>query len=284
VRVRHVAITHPTETFGSGLHRTAWDQGTGVAGPLVRYQPTSFARFIGVERRHPFGHRESFRPRQTPSHCALGLSVLAEPATTKGIARMDQLLIERKVERRRKRRRGIIALLAALSALTIGAGSVSLALFTDTDSSTWSFTTGSIDIESNPAVLTAITDMMPGDVAADSLTITNAGTADLRYAMTTTATNALGDELDVEVRGEDVDGACDDFDGAVVVAAGTPLDGAGFGSSVQGAQAGDRVLVGGASEVLCFQVSLPLTTLDAFQGVTSDATFNFLAEQTANNP
>jgi predicted ribosomally synthesized peptide with SipW-like signal peptide len=197
---------------------------------------------------------------------------------------MDQLLIERKVARRRKRRRGIIALLAALSALTIGAGSVSLALFTDSDSSTWSFTTGTIDIESNPAVLTAITAMMPGDVAADSLTITNAGTADLRYAMTTAATNALGDELDLEVREEDADGACDDFDGAAVVVAGTALDGAGFGSSAQGADAGDRVLVGGASELLCFQVSLPLGTANAFQGASSAATFSFLAEQTANNP
>jgi predicted ribosomally synthesized peptide with SipW-like signal peptide len=197
---------------------------------------------------------------------------------------MDQLVLERQIERRRKRRRGIAALLAAVSALTIGAGSVSLALFTDQDSSTWSFTVGTIDIESNPAVMTAITGMMPGDTVADSLTISNAGTATFRYAMTTVATNALGDELDVAVRGEDVDGACDDFDGAVVIAAGTALDGAGFGSAVQGPQAGDRVLVGGASEVLCFQVTLPFGTANAFQGATSLATFNFLAEQTANNP
>jgi predicted ribosomally synthesized peptide with SipW-like signal peptide len=197
---------------------------------------------------------------------------------------MDQLVIERQVERRRKRRRGIIALLAALSALTLGAGSVSLALFTDTDSSTWSFTTGTIDIESNPAVLTAITAMMPGDTAADSLTITNAGTADLRYAMTTVATLALGDELDLAVREEDAGGGCAAFTGAVVVAAGTALDGAGFGSSAQGPQAGDRVLTGGASEVLCFQVTLPQLTTNAFQGVSSAATFTFRAEQTANNP
>jgi Camelysin metallo-endopeptidase len=197
---------------------------------------------------------------------------------------MDQLVIERRIERRRKRRRGIVALLGALSALTIGAGSVSLALFTDSDSSTWAFTTGTIDIESNPAVLTAITAMMPGDVAADSLTISNAGTADFRYAMSTVATNALGDELDLAVRAEDVDGGCDDFDGAAVVAAGTTLDGAGFGSAAQGAQAGDRVLTGGSSEVLCFQVSLPLATANAFQGVSSAATFSFSAEQTANNP
>jgi Camelysin metallo-endopeptidase len=198
---------------------------------------------------------------------------------------MDPLVIEHQIERRRKRRRGIIALLSALAALTLGAGSFSLAQFTDTDSSTWSFTTGTIDINSNPAVLTAVTAMMPGGTAADSLTISNDGTADLRYAMSTVATNALGDELDLEVRELDLDTVgCNDFDGAVVVAGGTALNGASFGDPTQGADAGDRVLTAGNSEVLCFQVSLPLTTLDAFQGATSAVTFTFDAEQTANNP
>ena len=197
---------------------------------------------------------------------------------------MDQLVLERQVERRRKRRRGIAVLLAALSALTIGAGSVSLALFTDQDSSTWSFTTGTIDIESNPAVMTAITGMMPGDVVSDSLTISNAGNATLRYAMSTVATNALGSQLTAEVRAEDAGGGCAAFTGAVLVPGGTTLNGAGFGSAAQGPQLGDRTLAGGASEVLCFKVTLPLNTANAFQGATSTATFTFAAEQTANNP
>ena len=197
---------------------------------------------------------------------------------------MDQTTVERQVANRRRRRRGIVALLAGLSALTIGAGSVSLALFTDSDSSTWSFTVGTIDIESNPAVITAVTGLMPNGMAADSLTISNAGTATLRYAMTTTATNALGGQLTVAVRAADAGGGCAAFTGAVIVASGTTLNGAGFGSSAQGAQAGDRVLAGGASEVLCFQVSLPQNTDNTFQGATSLATFTFNAEQTANNP
>jgi spore coat-associated protein N len=197
---------------------------------------------------------------------------------------MDQLVIERQVERRRKRRRGVVVLLAALSALTYGAGSVSLALFTDSDNSTWSFTTGTIDIESNPSLVTAIGAMMPGDVASDSLTISNAGTATFRYAMSTLATNALGGQLTAEVREADAGGGCAAFTGAVVVTGGTTLNGASFGSAAQGAQAGDRVLAGGASEVLCFRITLPLNTLNAFQGVTSVATFTFNAEQTANNP
>jgi spore coat-associated protein N len=197
---------------------------------------------------------------------------------------MNETTVEQSVARRRRRRRGLVALLAALSALTFGAGSFSLALFTDSDSSTWSFTTGTIDIESNLAVVTAVTGMMPGSVAADSLTISNLGNATLRYAMTTAATNALGGQLTVAVRAEDAGGGCAAFTGAVVVAAGTTLNGAGFGSSIQGPDAGDRVLAGGASEVLCFRVTLPMLTGNAFQGVSSVATFTFNAEQTLNNP
>jgi hypothetical protein len=197
---------------------------------------------------------------------------------------MDHLDIERRVARHGKRRSRIAILVAALSVLTLGAGSFSLALFTDTDTSTWSFTTGSIDLESNPAVMTAIPAMMPGDVAADSLTIVNNGTATLRYAMSTVATNALGGQLTVAVRAEDAGGGCAAFTGAVIVAAGTTLNGAAIGNAAQGAQAGDRTLAGGASEVLCFRVTLPLSTNGTFQAATSLATFTFAAEQSANNP
>jgi predicted ribosomally synthesized peptide with SipW-like signal peptide len=197
---------------------------------------------------------------------------------------VDQNQDQDRTKRRRTRRRGIIALLTALAALTLGAGSVSLAFFTDSDSSTWSFTTGTIDIESNPAVVTAVTGLMPGGSASDSLTISNAGTATLRYAMSTVATNALGGQLTLAVRAEDAGGGCAAFTGAVIVASGTTLNGAAIGSAAQGAQAGDRTLAGGASEVLCFRVSLPMATGNAFQGVSSVATFTFDAEQTANNP
>jgi hypothetical protein len=64
---------------------------------------------------------------------------------------------------------------------------VSLALFTDSATSTWAFTTGTIDITSSPAVVTAITGMMPGDKATSPLTIANAGNATFRYAMSTVA-------------------------------------------------------------------------------------------------
>lgn len=196
---------------------------------------------------------------------------------------MDMQVVNVQVERRRKRRRGIVALLGAVSLLTIGAGTISLARFTDTTSSTWSFTAGTIDISTNPTVFTAITSMMPGDNATQPLTVTNGGTGDLRYAMSTAATNALGDQLTLTIKTEDAGGGCAAFTGTSVLAA-TALDGAGFGSANQGIDAGDRNLAAGASEVLCFRVSLALSTGNAFQGASSAATFTFDAEQTANNP
>src|SRR5258706_14919145 len=192
---------------------------------------------------------------------------------------MDTQLTDRQVERRRKRRRGIVALLGAVSILTIGAGSMSLAQFTDSATSTWAFATGTIDVNTSPAVLTAISNMLPGDTATQALTVSNAGTGDLRYAMSVAATNPLGAALQLTVKTQDGGGGCAAFTGTSVLAA-TALNGAGFGSSAQGAQAGDRNIAAGATEVLCLRVSLPLSTGNALQGTSAAATFTFDAEQT----
>lgn len=196
---------------------------------------------------------------------------------------MDPSIYESDRRRRRKRRRGLIALLAAASLLTIGSGSFSLAQFTDSATSTWSFTTGTIDVNTSPTVFTSITNMLPGDTSTQALTVTNGGTGDLRYAMSTVATNALGTQLQLTIKTQDGGGGCAAFTGTTVVAA-AALNGAGFGSNAQGAQAGDRSLAAGASEVLCFRVSLALSTGNAYQGASSAATFTFEAEQIANNP
>ncbi|MCP5025756.1 MAG: hypothetical protein GY929_05675, partial [Actinomycetia bacterium] len=57
-----------------------------------------------------------------------------------------------------------------------------------------------------------------------------------------------------------------------------------FGDVTQGSQAGDRVLAAAANEALCFNVSLPLGAANSAQGLSTTATFDFVAEQTANNP
>jgi spore coat-associated protein N len=182
---------------------------------------------------------------------------------------------------RRRRRRGILALLLGLTTVSLGAGMFSLAIFTDSAASTGTFATGTIDITSSPTVAFTVTNMVPGDTNTQALTIANAGTASLRYAMTADATNALGAELTLTVK--TIGTSCAAFDGTSVLAA-TSLDAAAIGSPTQGPQAGDRTLAAAASEVLCFRVTLPLTSNDTFQGANSAATFTFDAEQTANNP
>jgi spore coat-associated protein N len=175
-----------------------------------------------------------------------------------------------------------LALAAALglSAISLGAGAMSLAIFTDSAASTGTFTTGTIDITSSPTVAFTLAAMMPGDANTQALTIANAGTGALRYSLTTVATNTLGDALTLTVK--TLGTSCAAFDGTTVLAA-TALDGAAIGNPAQGADSGDRALAAASSEVLCFRVTLPLTTGNTLQGVNSSVTFTFDAEQTANN-
>jgi hypothetical protein len=46
---------------------------------------------------------------------------------------------------------------------------------------------------------------------------------------------------------------------------------------------GDRTLAAAAVETLCFRVSLPGATGNAFQGAATTATLTFDSEQTKNN-
>jgi predicted ribosomally synthesized peptide with SipW-like signal peptide len=76
---------------------------------------------------------------------------------------LDTAIEER---RRRRRRRGLIVLLLTFSLASLGAGLFSLALFTDTDASSGSFTAGTIDIATNPSTLFSVTGIMPATAAA----------------------------------------------------------------------------------------------------------------------
>ena len=173
-----------------------------------------------------------------------------------------------------------LATALGLSAISLGAGAMSLAIFTDSAASTGTFTSGTIDITSSPTVAFTLAAMMPGDANTQALTIANAGTGALRYSLTTVATNTLGDALTLTVK--TLGTSCAAFDGTTVLAA-TALDGATIGNPAQGADSGDRALAAASSEVLCFRVTLPLAAGNTLQGVNSSVTFTFDAEQTANN-
>lgn len=195
---------------------------------------------------------------------------------------------------RRRRRSLLMLLMAALAVLSIGASKLSLAFFTDQETVDGVFTTGSIDLDGTAVdnLMLTTAGLMPGTSVTDDVLISNVGTAQLRYAMSTSSTNAdakaLRTVLTLTVKTIDVTTPgtpCNDFDGTSVLAATVlGVNTAAFGSPTVGAQAGDRTLNAAASETLCFRVTLPAGTGNAFQSATTTTTFTFDAEQTANNP
>ncbi len=170
-------------------------------------------------------------------------------------------------------------------------GSGGLALFTDTASvPSNTFSTGTVDISTSPTTaLVTFSAMAPGDTVTAPLTVTNDGTMALRYALTNTTTeDVLAAALDLTIKSGVT--TCTDVgfsaDGTVVYATGDLGSTTGvdtIGDPTTGAQAGDRALAAAGSEILCFNVSLPLATGDTSQGLTSTATLAFAAEQTVNN-
>ena len=181
---------------------------------------------------------------------------------------------------------GILAMLVAVLSLSV------LALFTDTASvPANTFSTGTLDISTSPTTaLVTFSGMAPGDQVTNPITVTNAGNMQLRYAVTSTTTeNTLAAQLDLTIKSgvTTCTNAGFGVDGTVVYATGDLGSTTGvnvIGNPAQGAQAGDRTLNASANEILCFNVSLPSSTGNTFQGLTTTATFAFQAEQTTNNP
>lgn len=189
--------------------------------------------------------------------------------------------------------RTILMGLLAIGILVVGIGVGTGAIWSDTQSvDANTFSTGTVDISTTPAsAVVTYSNMAPGDSTTQSLVVDNLGTLELRYAISSSATNTdlkgLKDQLVLTIKTIDVTTPlvpCDNFDGTQLYTG--DLDGttgALVGSNAQGAQAGDRVLAASTNETLCFRVELPLATGDAFQNATTTATFTFDAEQTKNN-
>jgi Camelysin metallo-endopeptidase len=159
-----------------------------------------------------------------------------------------------------------------------------------------SWATGTIDLSMDAAAVPfAVTGMAPGDVAYQAIPLANAGDLPLRYAMASTGgTGALAEELSVVVKaqptGSDNCRAGAAFDGTATTVGPVPLGvsaggpGFGFGSSVDGAQPGDRDLAAGTGEILCVQVTYPANAVGFDGQSVSGVAFMFAAEQTTNNP
>jgi hypothetical protein len=203
---------------------------------------------------------------------------------------MDRAQSPTQEEREGRRRLRLAILILGLSMATL-AGLLTAAIFTDTQAvGANTFTTGNVDISTAPAsAAVTFANMAPGDMVTAPVTVSNAGSLQLRYAVRSVTTeNILAAQLDMTVKSSVATCTNAGFGATGTVLYGPADLGSVAGTNVigdqtQGAQAGDRVLNAAASEVLCIQVSLPLATGNAFQSLTSTATLSFIAEQTANN-
>ena len=190
--------------------------------------------------------------------------------------------------------RRLAALALGLALIGTVSGGMSLALFTDQETASATFTSGSIVLDDAKidGLTLSISPLMPGDLVTDDVVVENDGTAELRYSISTATTNpdtkALRDALSLTVKTIDVTTPgtpCDNFDGASTLYTGIlGASTAAVGSPAAGAQAGDRTLAGLSNETLCFRISLPLATGNAYAAASAVTTFTFDAEQTANNP
>jgi spore coat-associated protein N len=192
-----------------------------------------------------------------------------------------------------KRKRVLLTLAGVLTVASIAGGATSLALFTSTttvDNNT--FSTGSVVITTDhtASAIVSFAAMAPGDAVTAPLLVSNTGSMALRYAISSVATNvdtqALKDQLVLTIKT-----GVTTCTNAAYAATGTSiytgdLDAAAgllVGDAATGADSGDRSLAAAASETLCFNVTLPGSTDDTFQGSATTATFTFAAEQTKNN-
>lgn len=190
-----------------------------------------------------------------------------------------------------------------LSLMVIGAVAAMItaatsAVFTDQAQSTGNtFSAGTLDIDLSDdsegpaeAVTASITfsNMAPGDKVTKPITVSNTGSLALRYAFASGAVDGspagLGAAVTLKIVVVASTGACTGSTSFSSPIASGSLSSTTFGDSTQGQQSGDRSLAVSASEVLCLQAELPLSSGNPLQGASTTATFTFSAEQTVNNP
>jgi predicted ribosomally synthesized peptide with SipW-like signal peptide len=174
-----------------------------------------------------------------------------------------------------RRVRALLALGPLVGLSWVGA----FAAFTDSVDVTTSFSTGSIVLRANDqsgtVAFTSLssTGMIPGAVRYAPLRITDSGATDVTYAMSsaTSGSAALAAALTVGIRVvPSATCTATEYNAATTTVHG---EAAGLG----GAAIAARPLAAGASEVLCFKVTLPSGAANALQGLTANATFTFSA-------
>lgn len=187
--------------------------------------------------------------------------------------------------------RFLLATLLLLGALTGLVEGGTVAYFRSAATSSGSaFTAGVIDIANSPtSALMTFNDLVPGEAVTAPLTVSNSGTLSLRYALTSSVTNTdakgLGAQLDLTVKVGVNTCTTAGFasSGSVVYGPDGALGAIGSTLNIIGTPStypnGGRTVAPSASEVLCFQVTLPASTGAGFQSATTTTTFGFTAQQ-----
>jgi hypothetical protein len=151
------------------------------------------------------------------------------------------------------------------------------------------FAAGTVDIASSPtSALLSFSDLVPGETVTAPLTVNNSGSLPLRYAMTSSVTNAdgkaIGAQLTLTIKSGVAACTNTSFGSSGTLLYGSaPLGTIGFATSLIGTPSsfpnGGRTLNASAGETLCFQVGLPASTSTSYQGAATTATFAFTAQQ-----
>jgi spore coat-associated protein N len=193
----------------------------------------------------------------------------------------------------RERRRRVLTAGALAGLAFVGIG-VSSALFTDSEALPGNdLTTGTVRLNATPGTAAiSAGNMAPGDDEYGSVRVENVGSLQSRYSVAASADDPDTKGLRTQLRISAFSGvsplncAAGNVSGGVLEGGPTDLSTAFdlVGDPAPGSQAGDRVLAAAANENLCFRVSLPLSTGNAYQNATSTVTLTFNAEQTAHNP
>lgn len=199
---------------------------------------------------------------------------------------------EARPPRNGSRRRGFIGAASVLLALVgLSAAQPSMAAFIGEHGSQGGASRLLVQGQSIKALPVTLTGMMPGDSLTQSVVLHNEGAAQLLYAVSSATTDpddkSLRDVLTVTIKTIDATtpaDPCDDFDGTTLLPSLVlGASEARLGDPRTGADAGDRTLAGGASETLCYRISLPLSAGNEYQGATANTTLSFQAEEAASN-
>lgn len=155
------------------------------------------------------------------------------------------------------------------------------------------FTAGTVTLStSKTSTMITLSNILPGDRVTMPLTVSNAGNLDLRYALSSTVTNAdskaLGAQLQLTLKSgvTTCTNAGFSADGSVLYGSAALGNTSGALNLIGNPSAfpnGGRSLTAGNNEVLCFQVSLPSGTGTGFQGASTTVTFTFLGQQVSGS-